>query len=425
MLRYRNKAEIPNNAKVAKYMCTVTAALMLVFGLALETPSNIARGLLIYMHSADILVTDYFVIGSPGAAFFNAGLVMLIAIGLTCLTKTVYNGAIIASLFQMCGFAMFGKNPLNILPFFFGVWLYAKLHRQPMSRYITAAFYSSMLAPVVSAILNIKEMPGVFRLPLACFVGALIAYILIPLAEHSFSTHMGYTLFNYGFAGGIVALIIASVTRAMGGNVATREIWSCGIDYRIFALVSVLPALLILAGLWINGWSRGLYMRIMRHSGRAPTDFVLTDGIGTSMVNMGVVGTISILYIVLVKGDLNGPVIGAIMTMMGFAAAGSHPKNAIPVMAGVYVASHLMHPAVADPGMQLAALFGTALAPISGRFGWFMGMLAGLLHAAVVLVVGEPTGGFNLYNNGFSAGLVALVMIAVVQAFSSENIVRR
>jgi hypothetical protein len=135
------------------------------------------------------------------------------------------------------------------------------------------------------------------------------------------------------------------------------------------------------------------------------------------MVNMGVMGLISLGYILLVQGDLNGPVVGAILTSIGFAAAGEHPKNTLPIIGGVYIAAHIMQPAATDPGMQLAALFGTALAPISGQFGWHYGVLAGFLHAAVVLAVGAPTGGFNLYNNGFSAGLVALVMVAIIQGF--------
>jgi hypothetical protein len=110
MLRYRSKTLIPNNAYVAKRMCVATALAMIAFGLLIEKPAEIIRHLHTYMHSSDVLVTDYFVIGSIGAAFFNSGLVMLIAIFLTLKIKTPYNGTLIAALFLMGGFALFGKT---------------------------------------------------------------------------------------------------------------------------------------------------------------------------------------------------------------------------------------------------------------------------------------------------------------------------
>lgn len=133
------------------------------------------------------------------------------------------------------------------------------------------------------------------------------------------------------------------------------------------------------------------------------------------MMNMGAMGAVSLGYVLLVGGDLNGPVVGAVLTAVGFGAAGEHPKNTIPVMLGVWLASKLLIPLDTDPGMLLAALFGTALAPVSGTFGAFWGVAAGFMHAAVVLVIGAPCGGYNLYNNGFSCGLVALVMVSILQ----------
>ena len=158
----------------------------------------------------------------------------------------------------------------------------------------------------------------------------------------------------------------------------------------------------------------------MRHSGRAPTDFIITDGIGVTMFNMGMMGLLSLGYVLAIGGDLNGPVLGAILTVIGFAAAGQHPRNCAPIMLGVWLASLVMVPSTTDPGMLLAALFGMSLAPIAGQFGVLYGVIAGFIHSAVVLVVGAPCGGYNLYNNGFSAGLVALVMLSLIQGFSKR-----
>ena len=40
---------------------------------------------------------------------------------------------------------------------------------------------------------------------------------------------------------------------------------------------------------------------------------------------------------------------------------------------------------------------------------------AGILHTCVMLAVGPLCGGYNLYNNGFAAGLVALILVSIIQ----------
>ena len=70
--------------------------------------------------------------------------------------------------------------------------------------------------------------------------------------------------------------------------------------------------------------------------------------------------------------------------------------------------------------MVLAALFCTGLAPIAGQFGWKWGVVAGMLHASVVLNVGFLQGWLNLYNNGFSAGLVCIVLVPLIEAVQTS-----
>ena len=47
---------------------------------------------------------------------------------------------------------------------------------------------------------------------------------------------------------------------------------------------------------------------------------------------------------------------------------------------------------------------------------WPFGVLAGFLHSSVVLYTGTPVAGMNLYNNGFSGGLVAIVLYPIIIA---------
>ena len=119
-------------------------------------------------------------------------------------------------------------------------------------------------------------------------------------------------------------------------------------------------------------------------------------------------------------GDLNGPTLGGVITIMGFAAFGMHPKNCAPIVAGIWAATLLLRYQPADPSIQLAALFGMGLAPIAGQFGVVWGIIAGMLHGAIVTTVGWVYGGLNLYNNGFTAGLVALILVPLIQSFKKD-----
>jgi hypothetical protein len=120
--------------------------------------------------------------------------------------------------------------------------------------------------------------------------------------------------------------------------------------------------------------------------------------------------------VLLVGGDLNGPVIGAILTIVGFAACGKHPRNVAPIMLGVFLGSLAKTWSASDPSIVLAALFGTTLAPIAGRFGWHWGVVAGVVHSSAATSVGTLHAGLNLYNNGFAAGIVASVLAPVIIA---------
>ena len=90
-------------------------------------------------------------------------------------------------------------------------------------------------------------------------------------------------------------------------------------------------------------------------------------------------------------------------------------------MAGVIIAALVFGKPLVSPGVQLAAIFCTTLGPIAGQFGILPGMLAGFLHLVIVSQTGSWQGGMNLYNNGFSGGLTAAVIVAVVQWYRSNR----
>jgi hypothetical protein len=198
-------------------------------------------------------------------------------------------------------------------------------------------------------------------------------------------------------------------------------IWTTGNNRLLGTILAALFAGAVVLGLLLDrqAWRKEAY--ILRLCGRSPTDFVALAGIGPTLLNMGLAGAVGTAYVLVVGGDLNGPTIGAIFTIVGFAAFGKHPRNILPVMLGVFLTSLTATWSASDPSLVLAALFGTTLAPIAGRFGWHWGVLAGFVHASVAQTVGAVHGGLVLYNNGFAAGLVAAVLVPVILALQPPS----
>ncbi len=380
-------------------------------GLCIDGPAGAAQGLWAIITSQDVLITDYMAIAGPGAALVNAGLVGLATAGLLWAWGEPFNGMALVSVGLMVGFSLFGKNIVNIWPILLGSWLYARLKREPFSKYIHIALLATSLAPAVSFMALGGDRP---RLWLGALAGAAIGFLIPPLAAYTFRIQNGMNLYNAGFACGLLGMLLVPVLKAFGMEPASALFWATGYNMPIGTVLAAVCALLILAGAW-RGGRAGLraYRHLLATSGRAPSDYLRVYGTWPVLVSMGVNGLLATGYILLVGGDLNGPTLGGILTIMGFSAYGKHARNIVPVMAGVLLGSVFNHVPGTAAALQLAGLFGTTLAPFAGHFGWPYGVLAGFIHASVVLHAGLPLEGMNLYNNGFSGGLIAIVLYPV------------
>lgn len=223
-----------------------------------------------------------------------------------------------------------------------------------------------------------------------------------------------------GFACGLLAMMIVPVLIAFGDQPDSALYWTHEHHGSFAVILTILCLTFLVSGFYFGSGSfrevwNG-YRQLLTTTGRAPSDYLRMFGAGPVLVNMGINGLLGMGYIVLVNGDLNGPTVGGILTLMGFSAFGKHARNILPVMLGVYLGAYGMHLSPDYPTLQLAGLFGTTLAPISGHFGWPFGILAGFIHASLVLQTGGPVAGLNLYNNGFSGGLIAIVLYPVLTA---------
>lgn len=155
-----------------------------------------------------------------------------------------------------------------------------------------------------------------------------------------------------------------------------------GLLFVLFAGMSVV------AVLWRGKDTLLGYEKLLATTGIGGTDYLLELGGAVTLLNMGLNGLFATFFVLAVGGNLNGPTIGGIFTIVGFSATGKHLRNIFPIMAGVCIASTVRAWDITNPSALLALLFSTTLAPIAGEFGILCGVLAGFLHASVALNVG-------------------------------------
>ena len=180
----------------------------IVCGFILQPFSEIWPGMATLIKEPDFLITDYFVVGGVGAAFLNAGVLTLLSIALIYFLDMEMDGHTITSACLMFGFSLFGKNLFNIWAIMLGIWLYAKYHKTHMSHYVYVGLYGTSLSPIITQLMHIGDLPVAARFFLALTAGITIGFLLPPLAAQVHHAHQGYSLYNVGFAGGIIATVI-------------------------------------------------------------------------------------------------------------------------------------------------------------------------------------------------------------------------
>jgi hypothetical protein len=400
----------------ALYAVAVCAAAFVLFGFLVASPAEIWHGLSAILISRDVLLTDYFGIGGIGAGCVSAGLVTLASCFVYHVAKAKITGASVAALFLVLGFGLFGKNLLNVWGIVAGVWLYSRFRGQPFATNINVAFFGVALAPIFSEILFSSTLALSVRVPLAIATTLAIGFVLPAAAAQLAKAHMGFSLYNMGFTAGLVGTLVVALFMSYGFVAQPVFVWTTGNNLLLGGFLAALFGAMLAAGLWLDREAFTGLKRVLRTSGQAPSDFLATEGLGVTLVNMALCGAVATLYILCIGGDLNGPVIGAILTIVGFAAYGKHPRNIVPIMLGVFLGSLAKPWGIDAPSIQLAALFGTTLAPIAGRFGWQWGLVAGFIHSSAALTTGPMHAGLNLYNNGLAAGIVASVLVPVIIA---------
>ena len=412
--------KINQRMKEIELLTVSLSMLILIFFITyvINEHENIFIGMYKIITSPAVLVTDFIKVGGIGAAFLNAILIFSFNFFLVKSFKVKITGITIAAFFTVLGFSFFGKNILNILPFYLGGILYSIYTSTDFSEHIIPIAFSSALAPFVSSVAFYGEISYETSYINAILIGVLIGFIVVPLAKSLYDFHEGYDLYNLGFTAGILGSVIIAVLKLYHFEITPQYLLSTEYDIPLKVLCSSLFLSLIIIGFYINDSSLSGYFSLMKDDGYK-SDFVKKYGYGLTFINMGVMGFISIGFVIITGQTFNGPILAGVFTVVGFSANGKTVFNTFPILVGILLAS--LGSKGNDFTLAISGLFGTALAPISGVFGPIAGIIAGWLHLAVVQNVGLVHGGLNLYNNGFSAGIVAGFLLPIFNMITDNN----
>jgi hypothetical protein len=416
------KYKIPFDYYVLMCIC----GLFMMFAFMTTPTAEVLRGFWQINTSRSVLVTDYIALAGLSATLLNSAVSCLIFLGLLIRSKSQPNGKIIAALFLTIGFAMFGKNIVNSLPLLFGVWCYAKANKERVKNYLVYAITCTTIAPIVSEIAFWDDSLNWYRFVIAYAVGIFIGFVFPAIAETVKRMHVGYCLYNSGIAGGFIATFAAGIFRSMGHIVVNPELWASDIETtRILAIGAYSFSVAVIAfSLIAEGPKAAItkYLRIVKEKDRDNNDYFTYYG-STCYINIGVMCIIATSTMLILGIPINGPVLGGIITIAGFAVAGKHIRNTIPVLAGSIIAAflnaHLNDADVSSSASNaLAILFATGLAPIACKYGFIWGIIVGFMHVSVAIYIGDLNGGLNLYNNGFAGGFVAITIVPVIIFFN-------
>ena len=216
----------------------ILALIMIILAFIFNTPKEIFVGYKNILLSSSILTTDYIAIGTLGGALVNAASILILNLVILRLLNLRMSGLIYAALYMILGFSFFGKNILNSLPIYIGIYLYAFLNKIPVKNLVISLLFSSGISPLVSYLIFGFDLAYYISIPLGIGAG-IVAGLMVPaISSHTIKFHQGYNLFNVGFSLGIISLAFNGVLRAF--NLRASEISILSKDHNLFLYLFVL-----------------------------------------------------------------------------------------------------------------------------------------------------------------------------------------
>ena len=418
-----------------KLLFAFVTVCFLVAAVCMPDRNTMFSGLWKILTSTAKISTNYFSVGGFAGTFLNMGLVGLVSLLLFVVLKGTPNNVSTLAFLLTVGFGSWGINVLNIWPTVLGVVIYGLVKKEKMGGLVNAMLFSTGIAPIISELLfrypNVEYIGfNWVGLGLALAVGFVIGFFLPAGLAHSPKVHKGFDLYSAALPIGMTAFLLnATLFQTLGlkvddlaasGSMAvtsqlTVNIFCC----TVFGLCILFAFLL--------GCKPKDYWQLLKDPALV-TNFSSTYGNATFLMNMGVFGLFILGYYNLIGAPFNGVTFGIIFCMVATCNSGSHPGNVWPIMLGYFVASTVagwIAPlvggnftlAINAQAICVGLCYANGLSPIADKYGWRYGFIAAVLHYLLVTSVPKLHGGFCLYNGGFTAALICLILVPELERF--------
>ncbi len=418
-----------------KLFFAFVAAAFLIGAICMPDRGAMFSGLLSIVSNPGKVSTNYFALGGYAATFLNMGLVTLISLLLFIVFKGTPNNVSTLAVLLTTGFGSWGINILNIWPTIFGVMVYGLVKKEKFGSLVNAMLFSTGIAPIISDLLvryPNAEVIG-FNFPgllLALGVGFVIGFFLPAGLAFSPNVHKGFDLYSAAVPIGMTAFFLnATLYKTLGVALPAAP----GAEtLQVASAAAVNIFCLILFGLcvvfaFVLGCKPKDYWRLLTDPDQVK-NFSSTYGNATFLMNVGVYGLFILGYYNLIGASFNGVTFGIIFCMLCTCNSGSHPGNVWPIMLGYVIAAAAFgwlstlvggtfSQAINAQAIVIGLCYANGLSPIADKYGWQYGCLAAIMHYMLVTSVPNMHGGFCLYNGGFTAALICLILVPQLERF--------
>lgn len=430
--------KMPEGNFLKLFFGAVTLA-FLVASVCMPDRGTMLSGLWQILSQPSKISTNYFAVGGYGATFLNMGLVCAICLLLFVVFKSTPNNVSTLAVILTLGFSSWGINILNIWPTIFGVMIYGLVKKEKMGTLVNAMLFSTGIAPLITDLMiryPLAEAAGFSAagILLSLLVGFVIGFFLPAGLAFSPKVHKGFDLYSAALPIGMTAFFLNAVLyKTLGVDLPaappaqTLQVAS-RLTVNVFCCI-LFGACIVFA--FVLGCKPKDYWRLLTAPGQVP-NFTSAYGNAAFLMNVGVFGLFILAYYNLIGASFNGVTFGIIFCMLATCNSGSHPGNVWPILVGYAAASVVcgwlsqlvggnFAMAVNAQAICVGACYANGLSPISDKYGWPFGILAGAMHYLLVTSVPNLHGGYCLYNGGFTAALICILLIPQLERFAKTK----
>lgn len=433
-----------------------------VYGIMHNSLDEIIPGFIQILRTPAQCTHDAYSISVPGA-FFNTGLCALLIVVYIPIFGSIklVSGSTMAAFFLSIGYGTWGMDIINMLPPMLGIMIVAKLRGIETKKMVKLGIFSTALSPLLTEVMlrwpyyktvvdgveiatngagvtNLPFQPG--GIAVAIIIGLIIGFVYPAISDHASKMHLGYSLFNAGPAAGFLCCIlvgllfrVTNIPIPVNGPAGGEEVFEF-----VFISYMIVFVICFVVGLRLDREALKKYVDLLKDAGHN-VDFVNTYGIGATLINFSIYGMFVLLFYTFAKfcfgAEFTGIIAGVIWGAMTWVAAGAHPLNVLPIAIGYTLISLLSTTIIPAFGIGedigrlsmnsvpilIGFAYATGMAPITGHYGFIAGIVAAMLHFAIVTLTSNLYGGFNYYNGGMAAALVVFELVPVLEEYWPRN----